>query len=103
MTISDVSLSGEELSHRLIEAADQAEGAAALRRLELDFAEDADGDLALFITAIVDADERDEQARGQQLLRLVHALHDGARTLDLPVPWYVRVQDENAATEDPAP
>lgn len=71
----------------------------AVAQVLIEFAEDAEEEFALFITAVVQDTGR--QLGEEQLITLSRTLHEAARSLDLPLPWYVRIQDEQAVSEDP--
>lgn len=71
----------------------------AVAQVLVEFAEDAEEEFALFVTAVVEG--TGQQLEEEQLIDLSRTLHEAARRLDLPLPWYVRVQDEQAMSEDP--
>ena len=100
MTHEVVPLSLDEIVERLLAHVNQADAGGPLQRLEVEFAEDADEQWALFITAVVRPDAK--EFTDDQLVGLARGLNAGARQLGLGVPWYVRVQDEDAVTDDPA-
>lgn len=94
----DVNLSDGELRDHFTHALSDARLDTEVRRVEVEFGEDADEQLALFITAVVEQDGL--QSDEERLVALSRTLHEKARRLELPVPWYVRVQDEQALSDD---
>jgi hypothetical protein len=95
---NDVQMSDAELIGRFADRVKDDGLDDVVGAIRVEFSEDADGQFAMFITAVIDAEA--EASLSPRLVAVTRSLHDAARGLALPVPWYVRVQGTDAAAED---